>query len=75
MEMAGLIFLAVAVAAAIRLDGTWQIVAIVVAALNGLSLVGQLGERNRGESAGGTTLLNFLTAIAGLGLLVYSFVQ
>ncbi len=73
--MLGLIFLAIAVAAAIRLDGTFQTIAIVVAALNGLSFLGQLAERNRGETAGGTTLLNFLTAIAGVGLFIYSFVQ
>jgi hypothetical protein len=72
--VAGLIFFAIAVAAAIRLDGTFQIVAIVVAALNGLSLVGQFVERNRGETPSGTTLLNFLTAIAGVGLFIYSFI-
>jgi len=52
VEIAGLAFLAAAVAAAIRLDGTWQIVAIVVAALNGLTFVDQLAERSRRESAG-----------------------
>jgi hypothetical protein len=69
----GLIFLAICVAAAVMLsgEGTIQTIAIVVAVLNGLSLFGQMGEAG---PPGATTLLNLLTAIAGIGLLIYSFV-
>lgn len=71
----GLIFLGICVAAAVNMpDGTVKTVAIVVAVLNGLSLIGQMGEAQRVEQAGATTALNFLTAVVGLGLLVYSFV-
>ena len=72
----GIILLAICVGAAINLDaGPVKTVAIIVAVLNGLSLIGQMGEARRGESAGATTALNFLTSLVGLGLLIYSFVQ
>lgn len=72
----GLILLAICIGAAVNLsgEGAVQTVAIVVAVLNGLSLVGQMGEARRGEPAGATSALNMLTALAGLGLLLYSFV-
>jgi hypothetical protein len=72
--MLGLIFIAIAVASAIRLDGTWQTVAIVVAVLNGLSYIWQNVELTSGEPAGGSTLLSFLTSMAAVGLLIYSLV-
>jgi Family of unknown function (DUF6518) len=70
-QLMGLIFLGLCVAAAVINDGTAQTVAIVVAVLNGLSMVGQMGEAARGEPAGATTTLNMLTALAGVGLLIY----
>jgi hypothetical protein len=70
----GLILLGLCVAAAVVNEGTAQTVAIVVAVLNGLSMVGQMGEAGRGEPAGATTTLNMLTALAGLGLLIFGLV-
>jgi hypothetical protein len=70
----GLIFLAICIAAAINLDGTLKTVAIVVAALNGLSMVGQMRTAHYGQAADASSALNLLTTVAGLGLLIYSFV-
>jgi hypothetical protein len=63
----GLILLAVCVAAAVEADGTLQTVSIVVAVLNGLSMLGQMGEASGGQAAGATTLLNFVTSVPDWG--------
>ena len=75
MHLVGLVLLGVCIVAAVINDGTAQTVAVVVAVLNGLSMLGQMGEAARGEPASATTTLNMLTAVAGTGLLIYALVN
>ncbi len=56
----GLMLLGACVVAAVNLhEGRLQPGAIVNAVLNGLSFLGQMGEANRGESAGAASALSF----------------
>jgi hypothetical protein len=64
--------LGICIGAAVNLPhGTVKTVAIVVAVLNGLTTIGMAREEEDSVVTGG---VNFLTAVAGLGLLIYSFV-